>query len=198
MPWFLFSLWSRISMLLERMVHSHPFPNRGWLVQMSLSIKKDVYTMWPLIEGNSCYDVLMLSNFFALRPIFTQIFAMPFGSRPLPINPGFLVLLSTKPRWPGGFGLPRHAHLAAVGQCGLRLRSGCAERAILAPKIPGSTGWHGGLLRPGRKGIWGVFSPKLFFPVCFFVNANTAGVLKHRKWWGNHGQFEIIVVCWNG
>lgn len=137
-------------------------------------------------------------QFLRLEANIHSNFCHAFWLKTFANKPGFLVLLSTKPRWPGGFGLPRHAHLAAVGQCGLRLRSGCAERAILAPKIPGSTGWHGGLLRPGRKGIWGVFSPKLFFPVCFFVNANTAGVLKHRKWWGNHGQFEIIVVCWNG
>ena len=110
--------------------------------------------------------------------IHSKQIAMPFGSRPLPINPGFLVLLSTKPRWqvvPKNGGVPRHAHLAAVGQCGLRLRSGCAERAILAPKIPGSTGGHGGLLRPGRKGWIFGFRPT-FFPWLFFVKPPKNGL----------------------
>ena len=164
-----FSLESHINATGEN-GHSHPFPNPGRLVQMSLSIKKDVYTMWPLIEGNSCYDVLMLSNFFALRPIFTQIFAMPFGSRPLPINPGFFG--SFVNQTPGGqvvsaFPAMHTPRLLVSAACGSGLAALSAPSS--RPKSLAAPAGTAVCCAPGERGFLEGFFRPTFFPVLFFL-----------------------------
>lgn len=158
-----FSLESHINATGEN-GHSHPFPNWGWLVEMSLSIKKTVQHVAVDRRELVRIHFVMPWDQYSLK-----FFAMPFGSRPLPINPGGLVLLSTKPPVdPGSFGLPPP----------------CTPRGCWSVR-PAAPVWRRWARHPRAKNPWQhrrhprrfaaprakgrVFCRPTFFPLLFFV-----------------------------